>query len=275
VLRREALLYVKLNCIYVNFNENLVLTLGQSGLELGRYASVLSPDETFGVYVNSYLAHSRLLPRPDPSADDHRWLNHRASYVEHHWIVAHMFLRSGNILTAAGLARRASETMQAVGAEMREMALGLAEQLGVRSAVESADNEAAIRLVQPHPLHVFIPRVPYDAEFRWFHPRSRAPTVPLAEKSEERVAFESEVLEAFSACVRDGVQLSATGTRMCFEDMSEEERAATGTVLIKDILQDLEDEQLERAALKSLMAGRALMWTAAKLQRASDLFLSH
>lgn len=276
---QEAKLFVALGCVYLQDNDNIILSLGRSDMSLGDYKDFLTPDDTFGVYVRGYLTQGTAKPLPDPAHANFRTLDHNAAFVAVNWITAHMFLGRGDYGEAVRLTERAASTIQRVGKRIFEAAMELAQVLGIEETALQADRAAEAALVEEHPLKVLIPRLPYDIEFGWFHPRNKVQTVQ--DKDERRVAFEAAVLEVFSSriCIAnedwaavDEIRLSATGLRKPFEDMTDDERRTSGTVMLKDIVEDLQAGECEAAVLKSLMGARALDRAAAELRQAVNAF---
>ena len=239
MLRSKALLHVALNCIYLQDGDDIVLSLGQPALRYDGYESVLTDEDVYGQVVRGYRAE----PKPLTLKGDHR-----AACVHTNWI--YMFLCHGKAQEAAKLVDRAAETMCRISCKIGQAALDLATQL-----------EDDIPLVAEHPLQPFVPRLPYH--------------IGRQMVARDLTAFDTAVMEVFSFHVctaRDRwldineVQLSCTGMRKRYEDMTREERAASGTVELRQIIANLADPAtVHEAVAQSLVAARALEMAARRL----------
>jgi hypothetical protein len=279
VQREMGLLYVSVQSIYMQSTADIVVSLGRSMPDLGKFGDVLTNDDIYGEWVNGYMAQGYARPFPHPktssSLDSNplrfREMDHIASLVRTNWIFSHMFLASkngGKFDECVKLVERAAMTMRRVSDIIAKNANALAQTIGF--AVEE------VELVQEHDLQVFVPRLAFDiSEFFLERHRERGEVVPIEEKSEARVAFEVAVCNVFSfgVCTDldgwfNGVQLSATGLRKRYVEMTPEERVSSGSVLLKDIVVHMDNERWEQAIASSLVAARALACNAAKLEAA-------
>jgi hypothetical protein len=276
VQREMGLLYVSVQSIYMQSTADIVVSLGRSMPDLGNFGDVLTNDDIYGEWVNGYMAQGYARPFPHPKTLDSnplrfREMDHIASLVRTNWIFSHMFLASkngGKFDECVKLVERAAMTMRRVSDAIAKNANALAQTIGF--AVEE------VELVQEHDLQVFVPRLANDiSEFFLERHRERGEVVPIEEKSEARVAFEVAVCNVFSfgVCTDldgwfNGVQLSATGLRKRYVEMTPEERVSSGSVLLKDIVVHMDNERWEQAIASSLVAARALACNAAKLEAA-------
>ena len=221
--REKGLLYAALNCIYLQGNDDIRISLGQPYLHYKReYREVLTREEMRGVVVLGYMAQGRVQAQHDDE--------HVSACVHSNWIRAHMLLTptggrySADFAEAVKLAERASETLSLVSMRIGQAALALAEKLGVDSGEIFFDEQ----LVPENPLQVSIPRLPAEFARCW----------PPMTKTEGRVAFVSDIMDIFSffLCIAehnwtniDEIMLSATGMRKRYSEMTPEERRGAWT----------------------------------------------
>ena len=284
VQREMGLLYVSVQSIYMQSPADIVASLGRPRPNLGKFGDVLTNDDIYGEWVDGFMAQGYARPFPHPKTLDSnplrfREMDHIASLVRTNWIFSHMFLASkngGKFDECVKLVERAAMTMRRVSDAITKNANALAQTIGFDTrAVEE------IELVQEHELQVFVPRLAFDiSEFFLQRFRERGDVVPIEEKSEARVAFEVAVCNVFSfgVCTDldgcfNGVQLSATGLRKRYVEMTPEERVSSGSVLLKDIVVHMDNERWEQAVASSLVAARALAYNAAKLEAAVAMMM--
>ena len=287
LLRVKGLLYVSLNCVYLQSADNIVISLGQPYLDYeSQYTSVLSESDVYGKVVKGYMAQGRVRPAPSPGVVSFRELDHEAACVHTDWIYAHMLLRPNQssgypakFSEAVGLAERASVTLRRVSAMIHSAALDVAERLDIKARVVESDRAAEAMLVQEHPLQASVPRLPFD-----FTRRVRDVDtlfVGYAEKNEARVAFEAEIMDifGFGICIAedewhrtDEVMLCTTGMRKRYSSMTKEERISSGSVVLGCILRDLAEGRVESAVAASLVAARALERMAQRLHKAVEMY---
>ena len=286
--RAMGLLYVSAQCIYMQSTADIVVSIGQSSPDLGKYEEALTGDDIYGEWVNGYLAQGRARPLPSSEKiSDYRRFreaDHIASLVRTNWIFAHMFLapkNNGNFDECVKLVERAALTMRRMSDTMTKNAFALAQILGFDAALMKP---AELLIQEEHnnnkdELQVFVPRLAYDiCEFFSELSRGCDNVVPIEEKNEARVAFEVAVCNVFSFGVctdldgwYDGVQLCATGLRKRYTEMTPEERVSSGSVLLKDIVVHMDNERYEQAITSALVAARALACNAAKLEAAVEM----
>ena len=279
-LRLKGLLHVALHCLHLDDTDDIVITLGSAMLNYKKYMKVLSPEDVYGKWVYAWMTQARVEVMPEDRGMKH-FLEHEhsAAFVRVNWLYAHMLLKSdGDFDEAVKFAERAAETLCRVSFKIGDAALTLAQALGIQEHILEVDEAALKAIVPEHPLHVSVPRLPYDF-FRWMGDPTTV--VPLEAKSEARVTFETEIMEVFSywLCIGDPdyvkgheVQISSTGLRKYYTQMTSEERYTSGTVMLGHLIQHLEEDNIEQAILGSLVAARALEGIARKLLRAVELY---
>ena len=278
ILRLKALLYVALNCIYLQSGDDIRVTIGQAHCHYGKYRHVLTEDEMHGECVLGYMSQGYAKKKPvQGTMDAGTFLerDHEAACVHTNWLFSHMFVLRGKFNEAVNLAERAAETMFRVSGMTTKAALALAEKLDITNAVLEADKAAEAALVHENTLHVSIPRLPSELQ-------RVAPKYLVAhdDKDEARIMFEDVVTDVFSCgvCIAneewddiDEVMLCATGLRKRYDEMTAEERVSSGAVVLGNILKDLKQEdRLPEAIAASLVAARALAWNARRLESACE-----
>ena len=275
ILRLKGLLYAALKCIYIQSGNNLILSIG-GPCDYEAYTDVLSQDEMHHECGNGFLADSRVKNKPmhgKSHASVFMERDHISACVHANWILAHLFVVRGKFTEAVNLAERASETMLRVSSKIKDAALALAEKLGVSGVLE-ADSAAEKALVLEHEMKVTIPRLPWDIKCV-----SAKHIVPREAKDEARIVFEEAVTDVFSngVCIAneewddiDEVMLCATGLSKRYDEMTDEERVSSGSVVLRNIIRDLQkdDDGLASAIAASLVAARALAWNARRLEEA-------
>ena len=275
LLRDKGLLHVALSCVYLHSNDHVVLSLGQPHVDYKHYRAVLSKQDVYGRAVLGYMTQGRVLDPPVlemcETEERYRSLDHDAACVHTEWLFAHMLLlpeeeHPADFQEAVRLAERASDTMLRISLQIREAALAVAERLGI----EVTDGAP---LVPEHPLHVAIPRLPYN--FKQLMGRM----VDRQHKSEARIAFETEIMDVFSFGIRVAerwsgkVMLCTTGLRKRYNQMTAEERASSGSVVLGHIMSDLLDDELVESAVRdSLVAARALEHLGLRVHKACETF---
>jgi hypothetical protein len=284
--RLRGLLYVALNCLYLQSNDNLVMSLGQYRLVYADFKAVLSPKDVYGCWVRGYMAQGQAQEPPCPedglSPEASLEQEHCAALVQTDWVFAHMFLRPSiggwnhgepNFEEAVKLVWRATETLCQISFKISQAALALAALLGIEERVLEADLAAEARL-EPPDSRPFAPRLPSDFA-RWLDPSMSWLTVPPMEKSPARLAWEAQVLEVFSfyVCRADDrwdhtadIMLCATGLRKRYSEMTPQERISSGCIHLRHTMAALKQKHtLEEAIMGSLMGARALERAARKL----------
>ena len=281
ILRLSGLLFAALNCIYLQSCDDIRLTVGHAGCDYGKYRDVLTEDERHGECVWGYMARGCTKEKPVQGTMDAKTFlvrDHRAASVHTQWLFAHLFFLNGNFSEAVKLADRASETMFRVASKIRDAALALAEKLEISADVLESDAaaEKALVVLKHDEQPAAIPRLPCDItrvaeKFK----------VQREHKDEARVAFEEIVIDIFTngVCIAynefgqwdeiSEVMLCATGLRKRYDEMTDEEKVSSGTVVLANILKDLASEDGVAAAIgASLVAARALEWNGRKLEEA-------
>ena len=271
-------LFLALQCIYLQGDATIVTSIGQYRPSRGAYKDVLSDDDCYGEWVRGYMAQGCV---SNPSANvgmspqQLKTNDHIAAFVTTDWIYAHMFLKphtslcSPDFNKAVKLVRRASETMCRVSYMIAEAARSLADKLDIMYILYAdPDAEAALVQEEPDNLQASIPRLPFEVK-QWFeYPPA---VVAHADKPDARIAFEQTVCAVFSYNVctyADGVMLCTTGLRKRYDDMTAEERVSSGTVVLGNIMKDLQnnDATVPYAIAASLVAARALAYSGRKLE---------
>ena len=174
-----------------------------------------------------------------------------------------------------------------------EAALNLADALRITDRVLEAEKAAEAALVFPSaplplldvthvdvkPRPITAPRLPFD-----FCQFDKTVVVDSADKDAKRLAFESEVLDVFSfgVCIAyykrwehlgDVMLSNTTHLRKSYDEMTDDERISTGSVVLKSIVDDLENERNEKAIAASLVGVRALNRMAKRLEAACEAFI--
>ena len=274
----QGKLYAALHCIYLENGDDVILSLGAYRLHPGPFTLL---DRT-GVFVRGHNAQgcAEDWPVRQPAWTDAQFveLEHEAAFVRLSWILSHLIMQDGQFHEAVKLVLRASETMGRVALIIREAALGLLAEVPEMPVKQQKDKPQA-------------PLAMEEARIRFSCTEEMSPTAPLlphqfvtymrtkaaAPKSEERKAFEAEVLEVFSFGVcpatriwdlKNELSLSFTCKRMFYDEMAHEERAASGSVELRRIVADLVDGRTEDAARASLVAACALDELARRLRAA-------
>ena len=280
--RQRGLLYVACNWIYLQSDDNIIISIGRPFLNFRGYYGVLLPTEVRGEVVLGYMSQGYVRERPDgngPRGDRFIRAEMEAACVHMNWVYAHMLLRPNpginhvDFKEAVGLTRRAADTLCEVSFAIGKNALELAEKLRMAGSIAAADASAKAALVEENPLQVSVLWVPRD-----FHNIKNL--LPQEEKNEARYAFEATVMEVFSfhLCIGserwysvNDITINTTGMRKRFADMTPEERVASGAVKLEHIIRNLKlKPKFRQAILDALTASRALARIAWKLKVACD-----
>ena len=305
-LRQKALLHLALNCFYLQSSQDIYMTLGaRLNYDLKKlYGPVVSDADTFHVLVLGYNAQGEAQELPDPkhyeTPEEFKRADAESSFVKLSWITSHLVLKpdgdgmySPDFLKGVALVKRAAETMVRVSCKIYETAIDLADGLGIKDKVRKADEAAEAALVVPtDPLPALVigdvmsnggnskdprpftaPRLAYDF-IQIIQLKTYA--VDPDTKDAKRRAFESEIFDVFSfgVCIANDhwkhlgeIMLSSTThLRKCYDEMTPEERKATGSVVLQNITNDLKEGCNEEAIIASLAAVRALDRNARRLE---------
>ena len=204
--RLKGKLFLALQCIFLQDDDDIWITLGRKFASVDCFKDVLSAEDRYGVVVGGHMTQGRALPTPEKgtmSAEDFRTDDHTAACVQTNWIYAHMFMMpyhgyfSADFKEAVRLVRRASETMCRVSYMISQAAHALAEKLDCASQALDADLAAEAALVPEHALQVSFPRLPHVVT-QWFRFRYDIVAVARKDKDEARIAFEETVADVFS-----------------------------------------------------------------------------
>ena len=284
ILVIKGKLFIALQCIYLQNDMTIVMSLGKPRPDRGNYDEVLTQEDFYGEWVLGYMAQGcvKTPPMDQQSKKD----DHIAAFVHTDWIYAHMFLAPHNsryspsFNEAVKLVRRASETMCRVSYMIMDAATNLADKLGKTDGILEADAAAEAALVPENDLQVSIPRLPYEVKLWFEYPPA---VVAHADKTSARMAFEHAVCTVFSynVCTSidkwtgvNDVLLCTTGLPKRYDDMTAEERVSSGSVVLGNIMKDLHNNEatVPHAIAASLVAARALAYSARKLELACQAY---
>ena len=286
--KERARLFLSLCSVYTQDSDDYVVAVAgpHHAMPQSWNRQLLSEEDLRYEFVRGYMQvhNARVADWPEASVKEQdpkrfKRLELCAAFGRVSWIWCQMLFESGDFEEAVKLTQRMSETLQRVAAMIADRAWELAEALKLTESVRELDEEAKakFRLDTPIEGQVFQPRLHREFNELLKEKQEELFLVPCMQQ-EKYYAFFWTLSHVFSFQLTRSVSFSVgtnevaiipNGSKTPYFKMSEEEKAVSGSISLKEIQEALLEEGEELLAIVgALKASRGFALVAETLGKA-------